>query len=229
MTDDCSVLLVPGSWHGAWAYDEVALRLSAAGAPVHRIDLPSNDGSSTLAADAAAVRGALDEIAGPTVIVAHSYGGIAVSEGAAGSPHAAGLVYLCAFMLDVGESLLDALQHQLPEWISLDETAGSHIPRNAAAALYGDCPTDVAERAAARLSRQSVAAIAAPQTAAAWRTVRSTYVVCERDAAVPPAVQEAMAARANAIERIDASHSPFLSRPGEVAAVIERAVAAVGV
>lgn len=224
MNAAASVLLVPGSWHGAWAYDEVAPRLVAAGVPVRRIDLPSNDGSSTLAADAAAVRGALDEIGGPTVVVGHSYGGIAVSEGAAGSPHAAGLVYLCAFMLDVGESLLDALSHQLPDWLSLDETAGSHIPRNAEAVLYGDCSADVAGRAAARLSRQSVAAIAAPQTAAAWRTVPSTYVVCERDAAVAPAIQEAMAARANAVARIDASHSPFLSRPGEVAAIVQRAV-----
>src|SRR5215213_8026966 len=106
-----SVLLVPGSWHGAWAYDEVAARLERAGADVRAIELPSNDGAAGLADDAAAVRDALAAIAAPTVVVGHSYGGIAVSEGAAGSPHAAALVYLCAFMLDAGEALLDALAH----------------------------------------------------------------------------------------------------------------------
>ena len=91
-------------------------------------------------------------------------------------------------MLDVGEALLDALQHQLPDWIALDEETGSHIPRDAEHALYGDCAPEVAERAAAQLTRQSVAAIATPQTVAAWRELPSTYVVCELDAAVPPCV-----------------------------------------
>jgi pimeloyl-ACP methyl ester carboxylesterase len=219
-----SVLLVPGSWHGAWAYDAVADRLTHAGVAVTAIDLPSNDGASGLADDAAAVRAALDGIEQPTVVVGHSYGGIAVSEGAAGAPNAVGLVYLAAFMLDTGESLLDAMQHQLPDWISLDEAAGSHIAQRSEEVLYGDCPPDVAAAAAARLSRQSVAAIATPQTAAAWRSVPSTYVICDQDRAVPPPVQEAMAARAATVRHVPASHSPFLSRPGEVADVVLQAL-----
>ena len=218
------VLLVPGSWHGAWAYDAVADRLSHAGVAVTAIDLPSNDGAAGLADDAAAVRAALDGIGAPTVVVGHSYGGIAVSEGAAGAPQAAGLVYLAAFMLDVGESLLDAMQHQLPDWISLDQAAGSHIARRSEDVLYGDCPPDVAAAAAARLSRQSVAAIATPQTTAAWHSVPSTYVICEQDRAVPPPVQEAMSARAGTVRRVPSSHSPFLSRPDDVAEIVLEAM-----
>jgi pimeloyl-ACP methyl ester carboxylesterase len=217
-----SVLLVPGSWHGAWAYDDVAERLSREGVDVTAIDLPSNGGVAGLADDAAAVRTALEEIGEPTVVVGHSYGGIAISEGAAGAAEAIGLVYLCAFMLDVGESLLDALQHELPDWISLDQEAGSHIAERSEEVLYGDCPPDVAASAAARLSRQSVAAIAAPQTAAAWQSLPSTYLVCEQDRAVPPPAQEAMAARAGTVERVPASHSPFLSRPDDVAGLVLR-------
>jgi pimeloyl-ACP methyl ester carboxylesterase len=220
-----SVLLVPGSWHGAWAYDAVAERLTGAAVAVTVIDLPSNDGASGLAEDAAAVRGALDAIDRPTVVVGHSYGGIAVSEGAAGSPHAVGLVYLAAFMLDKGESLLDAMQHQLPDWIELDEAAGSHIARRSEEVLYGDCAPEVAADATARLSRQSVAAIATPQTEAAWQTLRSTYLICDEDRAVPPPVQEAMSARATEVRRVPASHSPFLSRPGEVSEIVLQALA----
>ena len=128
------------------------------------IDLPSNDGTSGLDDDAAAIRTALDEIGAPTVVVGHSYGGIAVSEGAATSPNAVGLVYLAAFMLDTGQSLLDAMQHQLPDWIELDEAAGSHLAQRSEQVLYGDCSPQVAADAKARLTRQSVAAIATPQT-----------------------------------------------------------------
>jgi len=219
-----SVLLVPGSWHGAWAYDAVAERLGRAGVNVTAIDLPSNAGSAGLAEDAAAVRTALDEISEPTVVVGHSYGGIAVSEGAAGSPDAVGLVYLCAFMLDEGESLLDVLQHRLPDWLSLDEATGSHIPERSEEILYGDCAPEVAAEAAARLSPQSVAAIATPQSAVAWQDTPSRYVVCGQDRAVAPPAQEAMAARAGSVHRLDSSHSPFLSRPDEVTEVVLEAL-----
>jgi pimeloyl-ACP methyl ester carboxylesterase len=211
------VLLVPGSWHRAWCWDAVLDRLTAAGVAARAIDLPSNDGASGLADDAAAVRDALAATGEPTVVVGHSYGGIAISEGAAG---AAGLVYLCAFMLDEGEALLDALQHQLPDWIDLDEQAGSHIATRTEETLYADCPPDVAAAAGARLTRQSVAAIATPQSAAAWKTVPSTYVVSEQDRAVPPPAQEAMSGRAGTVHRLPASHSPFLSLPDDVAEIV---------
>ena len=178
-----SVLLVPGSWHGAWVYDAVADRLADAGVAVTAIDLPSNDGASGLADDAAAVRAALEQIEAPAVVVGHSYGGIAVSEGAAGSPNVVGLVYLAAFMLDKGESLVDAMQHQLPDWIAVDEAAGNHLAQRSEEVLYGDCTPEVAADAAARLSPQSVAAIATPQTQAAWQSLPSTYLICDEDRA----------------------------------------------
>jgi len=219
-----SVLLVPGSWHGPWCYDDVAERLGREGVDVTAIALPSNGGVAGLADDAAAVRSALGEIGEPAVVVGHSYGGIAVSEGAAGAAEAVGLVYLCAFMLDEGESLLDAMQHTLPDWLSVDEAAGSHIPERSEQVLYGDCRPEVAAAAASRLLRQSVAAIATPQTAPAWQTLPSTYVICDQDAAVPPAAQEAMSARAGTVERLPSSHSPFLSRPGDVTRLVLRAM-----
>ena len=54
----------------------------------------------------------------------------AASRSARAPADAAGLVYLCAFMLDEGESLLDAMQHELPDWIELDEEA-TLAPRHA--------------------------------------------------------------------------------------------------
>lgn len=218
-----AVLLVPGSWHGAWAFEALTGHLERAGVRVHAVDLPSNGGRSGLAEDATVVRAELDAIAEPTVVVGHSYGGIAVSEGAASSPYAAALVYLCAFMLPPGQSLLDARQHRLPPWIALDEADGTQLAQDAEEVLYGDCPPAVARAAAGRLVPQSVAAVATPQTAAAWQERPSTYVVCTQDRAIPPALQEAMAGRATRVRRLDASHSPFLSRPDEVARIVREA------
>ena len=44
---------------------------------------------------------------GETVVVGHSYGGVVITEGAAGAEGVRHLVYLTAFMLDEGESLAD--------------------------------------------------------------------------------------------------------------------------
>lgn len=121
--------------------------------------------------------------------------------------------------------LLDAMQHQLPDWISVDQAAGAHLAQRTEEVLYGDCDPDVAARAAARLTPQSIAAIATPQSTAAWHEVPSTYVICEQDAAVPPPAQEAMSARASTVHRLPASHSPFLSRPDDVAEIVLGALA----
>jgi hypothetical protein len=127
-------------------------------------------------------------------------------------------------MLDAGESLLDAMAHELPDWIALDQSAGSHLAQRSEEVLYGDCAPEVAARAAGRLTSQSVAAIATPQTTAAWQSAPSTYVICEQDRAVPPPVQQAMSARASTVHRLESSHSPFFSRPDDVAEVVMEAL-----
>jgi hypothetical protein len=66
----------------------------------------------------------------------------------------------------------------------------------------------------------SLAAFTETLTAAAWRTVPSTYVVCEQDRAIPLPAQEQMSARATNIRRLPITDSPFLSIPGEVARLI---------
>lgn len=40
-----------------------------------------------------------------------------------------------------------------------------------------------------------------------WREIPSTYVICEKDSAIPPAVQQRMARRAHRVERLNTSHS----------------------
>jgi pimeloyl-ACP methyl ester carboxylesterase len=64
-----------------------------------------------------------------------------------------------------------------------------------------------------------------PLTETAWKTIPSTYIVCEADNAVPVAAQELMAKRANDVYRLNTSHSPFLSQPAALARFIRRSLA----
>jgi pimeloyl-ACP methyl ester carboxylesterase len=50
--------------------------------------------------------------------------------------------------------------------------------------------------------------------------VPTTYVICDRDNAIPVPAQEMLAGRADNVTRLDASHSPFLSQPDAVVGII---------
>ena len=74
-------------------------RLQRAGYPVRAVYNPLRG----LANDSAVLAGFLSTIPGPVVLAAHSYGGAVISNGAAASPNVKALVYVDAFVPDVGE------------------------------------------------------------------------------------------------------------------------------
>lgn len=71
-----------------------------------------------------------------------------------------------------------------------------------------------------------------PQKHAAWRTIPSTYIFCELDNAIAPAMQESMIGGAGLdfkdVLRLKAGHSPFLSRADELAMIISNLVSKSG-
>lgn len=220
------ILLVHGAWHGGWCWEVVEEKLTERGWTVSSLDLPSvaEKGAPRLGMhdDAEAVRTALESLDGPIIIVAHSYGGVPVSEGAAGAPNVVHLIYLAAFQLDVTESLLALTGGKHPAWANVDDDVVTvSTPREV---FFADVEEDVAADAIAKLLPHSLTAQKEKVTAAAWKTIPSTYVVCELDNALPVAAQEAMAARAGHVVRLPTSHSPFLSRPDDVVRIIEAAV-----
>lgn len=221
---DSTVVLVHGAWHGGWAWDVLAERLRRGGREVIAVDLPSSGPDAEdlggLSDDAAVVRAALDGVDGAVVLVGHSYGGQVISEASAGRDDVAHLVYLCAFMLDTGESLFGALGGEAPDWIEVvADGAASRAHRNSEI-FYADVDAEAAAAASGRLGYQSVASFADELTGAGWHDIASTYVVCENDQAIPAAAQDAMSARAGSVRRLTSSHSPFLSMPDAVADII---------
>lgn len=214
-----TVVFVHGAWHGAWCWEQVIPKLGAAGQRSMVVDLPSvSSPRAGLSDDAACVRDALDALTDDVVLVGHSYGGSVVTEAGLHS-NVAHLVYLTAFVLEIGESpatnelrggdgagLLDQAIRIGDGVVTLD--AELAIP-----ALYHDCEPQVAAAAVNRLRPQSLKALQDTVTVAAWREKPSTYVVCADDRGIVPALQRANAARIGNSIDWPTSHSPFFSRP----------------
>ncbi|WP_222721337.1 alpha/beta fold hydrolase [Actinomadura sp. HBU206391] len=222
-----TLVLVHGAWHDTWCWEKLIDALPDI--ETRAVSLPSSghDPSALgdLRADADALRSVLASVDGPVVVCAHSYGGLPATEVAGETGDVRRLVYLCAFQLDVGESLLGAAGGTGPEWWDVHEAQGHIEVLRPQEVFYGDLDADTAAAAAARLGYQSLRSVTQPLTAAAWRTVPSTYVVAERDAAIPVPVQEAMAHRAQVVRRLDTSHSPFLARPAVLADLLREELA----
>src|SRR4030081_1904165 len=96
-----NVVLVHGAWADGSSWAEVIGRLQAAGLHVTAVQNPL----TSLADSVAAARRALALQDGPTVLVAHSWGGTVISETGT-DPKVTALVYVAARAPDAGEDFV---------------------------------------------------------------------------------------------------------------------------
>lgn len=222
------LLFVHGAWFDSSSWVQVENQLTGAGWQVRTVDLPSvatiGGPRFGLHDDAAAVRQEIKEINSPVVVVAHSYGGAVVTEGAANLRNVRHILYIAGFQLDVGESLIGLTGNQNPDWWNVD--GDTMLPDRPHEIFFNDLPHDEAAFAASMVKPFSTSAVTETLAAAAWHNVASTYVLCERDNALPLAAQEMMATRATNIRRLPSGHLPFLSMPTELTQLIMAVVAA---
>ena len=227
-------VLVHGSSHGGWCWDRVVPLLQQAGHEVAAPDLPAHGDDLTLAAEATLegyldrVTAVLDGLSGPAVLVGHSLGGAVISGVTERRPEKVGLlVYLTAYLLPDGRSVLEAAQADeesttLPN-SDLDAERGVGMLRADAAkdVFYGDCSEEDARWAIERLTPEPLAPLATPVSIseANFGRARRTYIECLQDRAVGPATQRQMHTEmpCEKVISMDTSHSPFLSRPRELA------------
>ena len=227
-----TVVLVHGAWHGPWCWDDLRPRLERLGWRTTAPQLPSASGtagtgtagtgsepSPGLYDDARALARHIEAIGGPVVLVGHSYGGAPVTEVAGGrAGPVAQLIYVAAYQLDVGESLFTAHGAPVPD----DVTGMVPVPDDPTSIFYNDVDPDAAARAVARLVPQTVRSWSEHVRTAGWRTIPATYLLCEKDQALAPAMQEKFALRAGSLRRLASGHSPFLSMPDELADVLDQ-------
>lgn len=181
---------------------------------------PTGDGPG-LADDVAAVTTVLDQ-GHPTVVVAHSYGGMVAAQ-AATHPAVRHLVYISSFLPNIGDSLaaLSGTADPVPVQPHPDGSVSVHIEDRAIfdnRFLHDVADAALVRGAHDRLTAQSSAVFGAEVTAAGWQHIPSTYLVCADDRSTSPALQREHATRAKHKVELDTGHHPFLSRPDLVAA-----------
>jgi pimeloyl-ACP methyl ester carboxylesterase len=219
--------LVHGAWHGGWCWERLAPELEARGGKVVAPDLPSEDVDAGVSVYANVVDAALGG-ADDAILVGHSLAGVVIPLVAARRPVRT-LVYLCALVPTPGEPASQAMDTGallpgFPSGIVRDELGRSYWVDPAAAVrdLFDDVPPEVGLEAVARLRRQARAPSLEPCPLDELPDVERISVVCRDDRAVSPSWSRKAARELLGIEPVElpGSHSPFLSRPVELAELL---------
>src|SRR5438874_3538557 len=221
-----NIVLVHGAWADGSGWKGVYDILTKNGYKVSIVQEPE----TSFKEDVAATKRILALQDGPCILVAHSYGGAVITE-AGTDPSVAGLVYIAAHMPDAGENEAD-LGKRFPS----DLSKSTAIRRTADGFTYLD-PAQFHQYFAADLSADQAAFMARSQvfnyadnfnaviTTPAWRSKPSWMLVPTKDRTINPDLERWYAARAKShvVEVSGASHSVYVSRQKEVAAVVEEA------
>src|SRR5882762_573477 len=221
-----NIVLVHGAWADGSGWKGVYDILVKDGYKVSIVQEPE----TSFKEDVTATKRILALQDGPCILVAHSYGGAVITEAGTDSS-VAGLVYIAAHMPDVGENEADDGK-RFPS----DLSKSGAIKKTADGFTYLD-PAYFREYFAADLSVEQAAFMARSQvlnaadnfkaviTTPAWRSKPSWVLVSTKDRTINPDLERWYATRAKShtMEVAGASHAIYVSRPKEVAALIEEA------
>jgi pimeloyl-ACP methyl ester carboxylesterase len=229
-----TVVLVHGAWADSSSWSDVVERLQRDGYAVDVLPNPMRG----LFSDAAYLADFLATLTGPIVLVGHSYGGAVVTNAATGNANVKALVYIDAFVPDLGESVVQLAGAQPGSALAVQDPAtvfkfapypGSPandfdayiLPSVFPSAFANDLPSRTAAVLASTQRPVTLSALGTPSGVPAWRSIPSWYLIGAQDHVLPPAEQLIMANRAHAhIVTVDASHLSMISHPQAVARLI---------
>jgi pimeloyl-ACP methyl ester carboxylesterase len=220
-----NIVLVHGAFADGSGWHKVIPILSAAGYHVTAVQNPL----SSVEADVATTRRVIEAQDGPTVVVAHSYGGIVASQAAHGQTTVKAIVYLAAFVPEEGEATGGLLQLAegtgLEQAIRPDAAGFAYIDRAQFKAIFcADLSDEEANILAVTQKPVHGSTFGTPSGPVAWKTVPTYYAISDEDRCINPALEKLMAERIGAkVVHLAASHVAFLSQPAAVASLIEEA------
>jgi pimeloyl-ACP methyl ester carboxylesterase len=230
-----AIVLVHGAFADSSSWDGVAAKLQADG---YRVIGAANPLRS-VKGDADYVASIVKSVAGPVVLVGHSYGGSVITAAANGQANVKGLVYVSAFAPDKGESALD-LSNKFPG-STLGPALAKPVPlagggtdlyidqQKFPAQFAADVPHAKAVLMAAGQRPVTDAALKEASGEPAWKKIPSWSIYGKQDKNIPPAAMAFMAERAKSRHTVTvdgASHVVMVSHPAEVAKLIEEAATA---
>ncbi|MEU6602747.1 alpha/beta fold hydrolase [Streptomyces flaveolus] len=233
-----TIVLVHGAFADSSSWNGVVERLQSHGYPVVAASNPLRG----LAGDSEYVRQLVASIDGPVVLAGHSYGGSVISNAAGGLDNVKALVFVAAFLPDEGESAvtlsgkfpgstLGEALHPVPVTLpDGSQVADLYIEKSKFHQQFAaDVPEETAAVMAATQRPVADAALAEGASAPAWKSVPSWVLVATEDRNIPAEAQIFMAERAKAtVVSVSASHAVGVSRPGDVARLINEAAQATG-
>jgi pimeloyl-ACP methyl ester carboxylesterase len=231
-----TVVLVHGAFAESASWNGVIEALQAADVPAIAVANPLR----SVPGDAAYVQDVIAGVDGPVILAGHSYGGLVITEAAAGNEKVVGLVYVCAFAPDQGESAL-ALSGKFPgstlgaALAAYPVSTGGNEFAIRPDVFHHQFAADVPAAQAALMcaTQRPVTEVALtaglPTSNPGWQSIPSWFVFSDQDLNIPVALHRFMADRAAAKgtrEVPGASHALSVSQPEAVAASILQAVSA---
>ncbi len=225
-------VLVHGGLHGASCWDLQRVELEKRGHRTFAMDLPIDQPGKYMDdyADAAIVAVA-GKAADDAYLVGHSMGGMVISRMLKAMPRAR-LIFLCAGFAHTSDQeqreSLAATTGDFFGWLIADDQGRVTMNRrNAVEAFYGDLPDDLADKAYAGLRPQWAEAFSAVPPIEPYSHAVAGVICTTNDRIIDPARHRQMSEARFGITPIElpGSHSPFLSRPAALAAILDKMVA----
>lgn len=241
-----AIVLVHGGAHGAWCWEPLLAHLAT---PALAVDLPGRGatpgdlGTLTVADFAASVLADADRAGRDRfVLVGHSLGGLTITEVARVAPgRVAALVFVSCAVPPEGRSVMDTAA---PDVRDLGERArtrprvgrGAGLDEATARAMFcNDMDDEQARFVLDRLGAEAEGIVWEPVTRAGIPpSIPKTWVRLLQDRSLPPSVQDASVRNLEDVPGgtvevvdLDAGHDAMVSRPAELAAILERVVATV--
>src|ERR1700676_5444606 len=221
-----NIVLVHGAWADGSGWKGVYDILVKDGYNVSIVQEPE----TSFKENVASTKRVLGQQDGPCILVGHSYGGAVITE-AGTDPSVAGLVYIAAHMPDAGENEADdgkRFPSDLSKSGAIKKTADGFTYLDSAQ-FHEYFAADLSAEQAAFMARSQVLNAAdnfkAVITTAAWKSKPTWMLVAGADRTISPDLERwyAKRAKSHTVEVAGASHSVYVSRPKEVAALIEEA------
>lgn len=219
-----NIVIVHGAFADASGWEAVYKILTKKGYSVTLVQNPL----TSLEDDVAATNRALDKQDGPVILVGHSWAGVVITQ-AGGASKVKRLVYVAAYIPELGETALDlALSAPtLPEYgIMLPDENGIvyYSKEKFHKGFAGDLSKEKASFLYDSQGAITAKALTTPVTYVAWKTKPSYSVVATEDKSINPVIVRNNSKRAGAITtEVKGSHAVFMSQPQKIAAVIEAA------
>jgi pimeloyl-ACP methyl ester carboxylesterase len=218
-----NIVMVHGAWADGSGWRAIYDILKKEGYNVRIVQNPL----TSLTADVAATDRVLDRMDGPTILVGHSYGGAVITE-AGDHEKVAGLVYVEAFMPDVGESVFGMIPQDPAHPPPFDFTADGFAFFNEQAYVPGFADSLAVEDAEFMRDSQVPISLndagAFPLTVAAWKDKPTWYQTADADHVIPPELQKFMYERAGStVVTVTGGHLAFIAHAEDTAKLIMEA------